>query len=38
MAKSLKLGICYLIAELLADALIVLRLFKTARTVSAALL
>ena len=38
MAKSLKLGICYLITELLADALIVLRLFKTAGAVAASLL
>ena len=38
MAEALKLGICDLVAEFLADALIFLGLFKAAWTVSAALL
>ena len=38
MTVSLKVGICYLIAEFLADALVFFRLFEAARTVSAALL
>ena len=38
MAKSLKLGICDLISELLADTLIILGFLKTARAISPALL
>lgn len=38
MTESLEIGIRYLLTELLADALIVIRHLKSARTVAAALL